>query len=136
MKLEKNYLSDEALNALIADIEEHDLVSAPPELLNHVLDKIEASEPYIKAFSSFEVQKKKKVEFRTYCIQVITSVAAAILLIFLLPTSIPKVEVPAIPSKNMILEDQIIKTKEDVTNQEKLKWKDFFKDMEWLHMFE
>ena len=85
MKLDQNYLSDEELEAFITDIEENDLVLAPPELLNQILHTIELSESCIKPITSFEMQRKKTIEFRKYCLQVITSVAAAIVLVFLLP---------------------------------------------------
>lgn len=141
MKLDQNYLSDEELEAFITDIEENDLVLAPPELLNQILHTIELSESCIKPITSFEMQRKKTIEFRKYCLQVITSVAAAIVLVFLLPMSIQmqKSELPSIPSKDMILAKQTVKTKSDVvedSSREKVKLEDFFKDMEWFQMFE
>ena len=141
MKLDQNYLSDEELEAFITDIEEHDLVSAPPELLSQILHTIELSESCIKPLTSFELQRKKTIEFRKYCLQVITSVAAAIVLVFLFPMSIQmqKSELPSIPSKDMILAKQTVKTKSDVvenSSREKLKLEDFFKDMELFQMFE
>lgn len=141
MKLDQNYLSDEELEALIADIEENDFVSAPPELLNQILHTIEVSELGIKPLTYFEMQKKKTIEFRKYCIQVITSVAAAIVIVFLLPTSMKmqKSELLSIPSKDMILEKQTVKTKSDVlenSSREALKLEDFFKDIELFQIFE
>ena len=141
MKLDQNYLSDEELEVFITDIEENDLVSAPPELLNQILHTIELSESCIKPITSFEMQRKKTIEFRKYCLQVITSVAAAIVLVFLFPMSIQmqKSELPSIPSKDMILAKQTVKTKSDVvedSSREKVKLEDFFKDMEWFQMFE
>ena len=141
MKLDQNYLSDEELEAFITDIEEHDLVSAPPELLSQILHTIELSESYIKPLTSFELQRKKTIEFRKYCLQVITSVAAAIVLVFLFPMSIQmqKLELPSIPSKDTILAKQTVKTKSDVledSSREKMKLEDFFKDMELFQMFE
>ena len=141
MKLDQNYLSDEELEAFITDIEEHDLISAPPELLSQILHTIELSESCIKPLTSFELQRKKTIEFRKYCLQVITSVAAAIVLVFLFPMSIQmqKSELPSIPSKDMILAKQTVKTKSDVvedSSREKLKLEDFFKDMELFQMFE
>ena len=141
MKLDQNYLSDEELEAFITDIEEHDLVSAPPELLSQILHTIELSESYIKPLTSFELQRKKTIEFRKYCLQVITSVAAAIVLVFLFPMSIQmqKLELPSIPSKDTILAKQTVKTKSDVledSSREKMKLEDFFKNMEWFQMFQ
>ena len=43
MKVEQIYLSDEELESLVANIETHDLVQAPPDLLNQILHKIDES---------------------------------------------------------------------------------------------
>ena len=131
MKLDQNYPSEEELEALIANIEEHDLVQAPPDLLNQILYTIEESIPFENNTSLLEkdsLQRKKTIEFRKYCFQVITSIAAAIVLIFLLPTSMQmqKSELPSIPSKDMILAKQTVKAKSDVVenhNKEKIKKK-------------
>lgn len=140
MKIEPSYLSEEELENLILDIEENDLVSAPPELLNQVLNVIESSEQYIKNPIALEVQRKKTIEFRKYCFQVITSVAAAIVVVFLFPTStqIQKSELPSIPSKDMILAKQIVKSKEDTlsNNTKDITLEEFFEDIEWFHIFE
>ena len=156
MKLDQNYLSEEELEALIADIEKHDLVQAPPDLLNQILYTIEKSEPHIVSLENSSktcnttslldnnlcyIQKKKTVEFRRYCFQVITSVAAAIVLVFLLPTSMQmqKSELLSIPSKDIILAKQMVKTKSDVVenyNKEKTKTEHIFKSIEWFNIFE
>lgn len=144
MKLDQNYLSKEELDLLISDIEEHDLVQAPPDLLNQILYTIEESIPFENNTSLLEkdsLQRKKTIEFRKYCLQVITSVAAAIVLVFFLPTSmqIQKSEFPSIPSKDMILAKQTVKAKSDVVenhNKEKIKTEHIFKDIKWIDVFE
>lgn len=144
MKLDQNYLSKEELDLLISDIEEHDLVQAPPDLLNQILYTIEESIPFENNTSLLEkdsLQRKKTIEFRKYCLQVITSVAAAIVLVFLLPTSMQmqKSELPSIPSKDIILAKQTVKAKSDVVenhNKEKTKTEHIFKDIKWLDVFE
>ena len=68
-----NYISDEELEQLIACVEQEELVAAPPDLAENVLATV------VKG----EVARKK--EFYSYCFRVITSVAAAIALVFLLP---------------------------------------------------
>jgi len=67
------YLTDEELEQLIADVEANEMVSAPPDMMEEILAGI--------------VMKPgaKKKEFQLYCFRVITSVAAAILLLFMLP---------------------------------------------------
>ncbi len=146
MKLDQNYLSEEELEALVADIEEHDLVQAPPDLLNQILYTIEESISFENNTSLLEkdlfyIQRNKTREFRKYCIQVITSIAAAIVLVFLLPTSMQmqKSELPSIPSKDIILAKQTVKTKSDVlenNSRDAHIFQDFFNDIEWLQMFE
>lgn len=144
MKLDQNYLSEEELDLLISDIEEHDLVQAPPDLLNQILYTIEESIPFENNTSLLEkdsLQRKKTIEFRKYCLQVITSVAAAIVLVFLLPTSMQmqKSELPSIPSKDIILAKQTVKAKSDVVenhNKEKTKTDHIFKDIKWIDVFE
>ena len=144
MKVEQIYLSDEELESLVADIETHDLVQAPPDLLNQILHKIDESNSSLifaeSKNSSSYMQRNKTIEFRKYCFQVITSIAAAIILIFLLPTSmIQKAEAPFLPSKDIILAKQTVKTKSDVlkdNSRNKVQLENFFKDIEWFQMFE
>lgn len=95
MKLEENYLTDEQLMQLIQDVEENELVSAPPGLLDTILQEVEKAEKaQIKPITSRENRVK---EFRRYCIRVITSVAAAVAIIFFTPNleSLEKVDVPS-----------------------------------------
>lgn len=95
MKLEENYLTDEQLMQLILDVEENELVSAPPGLLDTILQEVEKAEKaQIKPITSRENRVK---EFRRYCIRVITSVAAAVSIIFFTPNleSLEKVDVPS-----------------------------------------
>ena len=146
MKLDQNYPSEEELEALIANIEEHDLVQAPPNLLNQILYTIDDSIPFENNTSLLEkdlfyIQRRKTIEFRKYCLQVITSVAAAIVLVLLLPTSMQmqKYELPSIPSKDIILAKQMVKTKSDVVenhSREKTKTEHIFNDIEWFNVFE
>ncbi len=91
MRLEKNYLSDKELEQFILNIEENELVKAPPDLLDKIITQIDS----ISENDNDQIEKKKELEnnsvqnkvkeFREYCFRVITSVAAAIVLVFLLP---------------------------------------------------
>ena len=60
------YLTDEELLKLISDVEENDLVEAPPEIVEKVLEKID--------------KKKQIIEYKRFRNRVITSVAAIIIL--------------------------------------------------------
>ncbi len=93
MKLEKNYLSDKELEQFILNIEENELVKAPPDLLDKIITQIDIISESDN--NQNQIEKKKKLEnnstqnkvkeFREYCFRVVTSVAAAIVLVFLLP---------------------------------------------------
>jgi len=116
-----NYLSDEELEQLILQVEQKELVSAPPDLMEIVLDAA-----------------ARKKEFYAYCFRVVTSAAAAIALVFLLPElsgwmkqkvspdfvqTVYKQTVPAyeivveqVPGKDEVLATQSIPSKEEVLN--------------------
>ena len=78
-----NYISDEELERLINQVEQEELVAAPPDLMESILEAVDsAGEPEAKLVA---VQAARKKEFRGYCFRVITSAAAALALVFLLP---------------------------------------------------
>lgn len=91
-----SYLSDEELNAMICEIESGDLVMAPPGIKENVLRKV----------------ANKKKEFVTYCFRVVLSAAAAIVLMFLLPTNIDiTVHDEKIPTKQEVLEKEALNSR-------------------------
>ena len=91
-----SYLSDEELNAMICEIESGDLVMAPPGIKENVLRKV----------------ANKKKEFVTYCFRVVLSAAAAIVLMFLLPTNIDiAVHDEKIPTKQEVLEKEALNSR-------------------------
>ena len=91
-----SYLSDEELNAMICEIESGDLVMAPPDIKENVLRKV----------------ANKKKEFVTYCFRVVLSAAAAIVLMFLLPTNIDiTVHDEKIPTKQEVLEKEALNSR-------------------------
>lgn len=86
MKEHKPYLSEEQLQSLMAEVEEQELVQAPGDLLSGVLWKLEEAKPAEPLRAERKaIPKGKAMEFRRYCIRVVTSAAAAIALIFALP---------------------------------------------------
>lgn len=91
MNVENKYLTDEALTALILEVEEKEFVSAPPEFVLDVMAKITKAE-----------EKRKTVEFRRYCIRVLGSVAAAIALLFWMPDIEPK-KIDELPSRQELI---------------------------------
>ena len=105
MSLENEYLSDEELNALINEIEQGDLVMAPPGIREKVLEEA----------------RSKNTDFIRYCFQVVASAAAAIILLFLLPAvskdMMPKVTgdyEEKIPTREEVLATQQYATREEV----------------------
>lgn len=107
MSMENKYLTDEELTALILEVEENEFVSAPPEFVADVMAKITAQE-----------NKRKTIEFRRYCIRVIGSVAAAVALVFWMPSVEPK-EMEEMPSRQELIG-------ETITREEALDDRTFF----------
>ncbi len=80
MTFNKDYLSDEELSALIAETESEGLVQAPKGLHAEVMKRIDGN----PAAS----QKERMADFYRFTYKVVLSVAAALLLMVLLPRSI------------------------------------------------
>lgn len=97
-----HYLSDEELNKLIADVEDEGLYEAPAELENKVI------------YTLLERQKKKTLSFAGYCARVGFGVAAAILLLVIVPT------IPTLISRDAIeFQQQEVPSKEEVLGNSK-----------------
>ena len=105
------YLTEEELNALIREVEMTEMTSAPPDLLDDILQKIDLAE-LAKPPRILRIEKRRK-EFRRFCIQVASSVAAAIVLIFMLPGLSGGKEM-SVPAKEQVLAASDVKPKEEV----------------------
>ena len=70
-----NYLSDEELEKLIMNIEENDLVTAPPDIAPEVISKL----------SKEKSRQDKVIEFHHYCIEVIGALVASFVVLFSIP---------------------------------------------------
>jgi len=86
------YLSDEELNNLIMDVEQNDMVTAPPNIQGSILEELDELVRY-----SVELPQKsqgdKVVEFRRYRLRVIAAVAAVVAFVMIVPgftRAIPK----------------------------------------------
>lgn len=113
MKLENEYLSDEELEQLIGEVEQNELVTAPPELLGRImaeLETVQAKDCEDKQQSNASGNRIK--EFRGYCFRVLTSVAAAIAMVFLLP-ELWKTQLPEVPVRKDTVEAGKYATKEE-----------------------
>lgn len=113
MNMENGYLTDEELEALILEVEENELVSAPPDFMDVISEKIEGLQEIgdLSCKDIVEMQKKKElsrkrkqIEFHRYCIRVIASVAAAIAIVF----ALPNVELMKVPQENVLIRKELI----------------------------
>ena len=109
--MEQNYLTDEELNALIREVETSEMTMAPPDLLDDILQKIDVSE-LTKPPKILRIEKRRN-EFRRYCLQVASSVAAAVILLFMLPAFSGGKEM-TVPEKEQVLAASDVKSKEEV----------------------
>ncbi len=73
MKRELEYLTPDELKQLIAEVENTDMMAAPPDMMENVFEKLA------------EERRDKKKEYRSFCFRVWSSVAAALLIVFLIP---------------------------------------------------
>ncbi len=123
---ENKYLSDEELEKLILDVEEEKLILAPPDLLENILSSVDDSSkpPEIVDFA------QKKSEFRKYCFRVVSSMAAAIALLILIP-GISGIQEREIPSKASVVSEKV-RTREEVTGDSK---KSIMKTINKSHLF-
>lgn len=114
MTQNRNYMSDEELELLIADVEQNELVAAPPDMLEKILEHIEedgASVPQdVKSGNNLR-------EFRKYCFKVCASVAAAVILIFALPEISDNPTMQESEQERFIMESRYA-TKEEALNDQ------------------
>lgn len=113
MKTEITYLSDEELEQLISTVEQQELVAAPPELMDRILESVEKSQ------EGNQSQNNKVKEFRSYCFRVLTSVAAAIAIVFLIP-GLQSIQLPKIPEKQTTVVLDKYATKEEASSDDRI----------------
>lgn len=86
MKENWEYLSDTELELLIAEVEQNELVTAPPDLKQNIMDRISAETQIVEFLADRPVSGQNlQKEFYRYCFRVAVSVAAAVVLVFALP---------------------------------------------------
>ena len=111
----KNYLSDEELQSLMCEIESKDLVFAPPDIQEQVLNVLDETPHVITERSNTD----KIREFKRYRFRVIATVAAAVVAVFVLPRveNLQQHTMPEKPSaKQDFLKKGRYKTKEEALN--------------------
>lgn len=111
----KNYLSDEELQSLMCEIESKDLVFAPPDIQEQVLNVLDETPHVITERSNTD----KIREFKRYRFRVLATVAAAVVAVFVLPRveNLQQHTMPEKPSvKQEFLKKGRYKTKEEALN--------------------
>lgn len=111
----KNYLSDEELQSLMCEIESKDLVFAPPDIQEQVLNVLDETPHVITERSNTD----KIREFKRYRFRVLATVAAAVVAVFVLPRveNLQQHTMPEKPSaKQDFLKKGRYKTKEEALN--------------------
>jgi len=113
------YLSDEELQKLIMDVELNDMTKAPANLQKKVLDAVDAAD---KAGNIAKTKKQKIIEYRLYSLKVALAVAAAIVVMFIVPGvpvanrdfgSIDKTDF----QRDVSFRDEILKKKDDIKSK-------------------
>lgn len=133
MNLEKEYLTDEELERLILDVEQNELVAAPPDLAADIMAGISralgtgaAHESGLEHENGAENEsgaaygrdtEHKVKEFRNYCFRVLTSVAAAVVIVFLLP-GLLNLQRSDVPTRQEMVTPGKYATKEEAMNDE------------------
>ena len=106
------YLTDEELQKLMNEVEETDLVMAPPDIARKVLKKV----------------SNERRSFAGYCFRVLASVAACIVLLFVLPEISEEKLANESKSfeKNVPTRQEVMMTVEWKTKEEALDDRDMF----------
>ena len=129
MTQNRDYLSDEELELLIADVEQNELVMAPPDLLEGILDYIDKSAQERPVHEKLPEQrpvsdKPSKTasnirEFRRYYFKVCASVSAAVFLIFAIPAASDN-SAANVPEREKFATESKFATKEEALKNESL----------------
>lgn len=113
------YLSDEELQKLIMDVELNDMTKAPANLQKKVLDAVDAADI---AGNIAKTKKQKIIEYRLYSLKVALAVAAAIVVMFIVPgvpvanrdfCSMDKTDF----QRDVSFRDEILKKKDDIKSK-------------------
>lgn len=75
------YLTDKDLESIVLELEQSELVPAPPDMLSEILDTLEQETLERKT----QTKQEKIIAYKRYRFQVLATVAAAVLAVFLLP---------------------------------------------------
>ena len=112
----KEYLTDTELESLILEVEQNELVSAPPNLQDQILEVLDQEAKALEERNA----RDKVIEYKRYRFRVMTTVAAAVLVVFLLPRledlQQQETELNRLPMKHEMVMKSRYETKEDALN--------------------
>lgn len=126
MSKDYDYLSDQELDSLIESIEAEGLVSAPEDFMTEVLDNIVEIDKY-RITAVPEPSNKNILDYSIYCIKVFGSIAAAILIMVMVPFIRGAEQIPdrtevvshiSVPTKEDVVSQKPVKSKEEVLNKQ------------------
>jgi hypothetical protein len=126
MSKDYDYLSDQELDSLIESVEAEGLVSAPEDFMTEVLDNIVEIDKY-RITAVPEPSNKNILDYSIYCIKVFGSIAAAILIMVMVPFIRGAEQIPdrtevvshiSVPTKEDVVSQKPVKSKEEVLNKQ------------------
>ena len=116
MRKYMEYLTDERLERLILETEQNELVPAPPDLQDQILEALAWEEETLEERNA----RDKIIEYKRFRFRVMTTVAAAVLAVFLLPKleSLQQQEIEIVKpiAKHEFSMESRYKTKEEALN--------------------
>ena len=78
------YLTDAEMESMILELEQKDIVPAPPDLKDRIMEVLEKETTTLKEQKE-QSSQEKIIEYKRYRFRVLTTVAAAVLVVLLLP---------------------------------------------------
>ncbi|MBR5596003.1 MAG: hypothetical protein IKW30_01175 [Lachnospiraceae bacterium] len=128
------YLTDAELENMLCDIEQNDMVQAPPDMQERILETLKCElhksqsleameqEPFIQKTTEQLISKQDKIiAYKRYRFRVMTTVAAAVMVVFLLPRlenlQQPQVDFPKLLQKQEELIQSKYATREEILNR-------------------
>ena len=145
MSKDYEYLSDQELNDLIDSIEKDGCAKAPEDMTAEILDFIdetekiknsksdkisagvsETSEVAIRNHKTFTVytsknRNSKKIDFGIYCVKVFGSIAAAIIIMIIVPFAKREQH---LPNRDEVIASYETESREEVLSQESIRSRD------------
>lgn len=116
MMMHMEYLTDTELDILIQEIEQSELVFTPPDLQDQIM------EAWNQEMHALEERKARErvIEYKRYRFRVMTTVAAAVLVVFLIPR-LESLRQQEIESAQPLMKQEVVmksryETKEDALN--------------------